>query len=299
MERSEDSGRIVVGVDGSKPSQRALQWAAAEGVRDGSSLVIVHAWSVPSSIGAERVPFDVARFEAEGQTIIDDAIATVADLGPDVPAYQQMVHDNAAAALLDAAEGAELLVVGSGGEACFVGSAPESVSRRCLGDAPCPVVVVPPGWEFGGVGRIVVGVDGSQPSYEALCWAVGEALRHDARLDVVNAHHDDVPVSPYGSVVTRRAEGEKASRALLERMVYAAFGCSSRRRPQVQLIASRCAAARGLLEAAEGADLLVVGPRGRGTFAGVRLGSVSQQCVDHANCPVVVVHRRWAAPIRQ
>jgi nucleotide-binding universal stress UspA family protein len=299
MERSQDNGRIVVGVDGSKPSQPALQWAAAEATRHGSSLVVVHAWRVPSSVRAERMQFDVAGFEAEGQAILDDAIATLAGLAPDVPAYQQMVYDDAASALLEAAEGAELLVVGSGGEACSVGLAPESVSQRCLDDAPCPVVVVPSGWEFDEDGRIVVGVDGSQPSYEALCWAVGEALRRDARLDVVNAYHDDLPVTPFGLVVTRRDEGEEASRALLERMVYAALGCGTCRRPQVQLIACRSAAARGLLETAEGADLLVVGPRGRGTFAGVRLGPVSQQCVDQANCPVVVVHRRWATPIGQ
>jgi nucleotide-binding universal stress UspA family protein len=82
---------------------------------------------------------------------------------------------------------------------------------------------------------------------------------------------------------------EKASRALLEEMVGPAVGAAAARPRSVQLVPVHTGPARALLEAAIGADLLVVGSRGRGGMKGLLLGSVSQQCIHHAPCPVVVV----------
>jgi nucleotide-binding universal stress UspA family protein len=294
MDRNHNAGRIVVGIDGSKPSQRALQWAAETAVRHGSSLDVVHAWKMPYSFHDEVKHFDVAAFKAEAQTVLDDAIASLAGLGRVVPSCRSLVvhEDDAALALLGAAEDAELLVVGSRGRGGFAGLLLGSVSRRCLEYAPCPVAVVPPGWEPDGDGRVVVGIDGSQPSYRALHWAVNEAVSRNARLDVVNASHYHLPVAPpFGLIVAAdRDELDKASRRLLEEMVGGALRRGEARPPDVELIASPSSAARALLETADGADLLVVGSRGRGAFRGMLLGSVSQQCVHHARCPVVVVH---------
>jgi nucleotide-binding universal stress UspA family protein len=298
MERNHNDGRIVVGVDGSKPSQRALQWAAEEAVRHGSSLDMVHAWKVPYSIHDDVEHFDVAPFKADAQTVLDDAMATLAGLVPGAPACRSLlVHeDDAAVALLGAAEDSGLLVVGSRGRGGVTGLVLGSVSRRCLEYAPCPVAVVPPGWEPDGDGRVVVGIDGSQRSYEALHWAVNEAVRRNTRLDVVNAYHYHLPVAPYGVLVeVDRDVLDKASRALLEEMVDGALHCGEARQPDVQLIASPSSAARALLDTADGADLLVVGSRGRGTLRGMLLGSVSQQCIHHASCPVVVMRPRPAA----
>jgi nucleotide-binding universal stress UspA family protein len=276
MERNHNDGRIVVGVDGSKSSLRALQWAAEEAMRDGSSLDLIHAWKVPYSIHDDVKHFDVAPFKAEAQTILDDAMATLAGLGAD--------------------KTTKTLVVGSRGRSDFSGLLLGSVSRRCLEYAPCPVAVVPPGWEPDGDGRVVVGIDGSQPSYGALHWAVNEAVRRNARLDVVNAYHYRLPVAPFGVVVeVDRDELDKASRALLEEMVDGALRRGDAGQPDVQLIASPSSAARALLDTADGADLLVVGSRGRGTLRGMLLGSVSQQCIHHASCPVVVVRPRPTA----
>ena len=298
MERNHNDGRIVVGVDGSNSALRALRWAAEEAVHHCSSLDLVHAWKVPYSIHDDVKHFDVAPFKAKAQTILDNAMATLAGLVPAAPACRSsLVHeDDAAVALLDAAEDAALLVVGSQGRGGLAGLLLGSVSRRCLEHAPCPVTVVPPDWEPNGDGRVVVGIDGSQPSYGALHWAVNEAVRRNARLDVVNAYRYRLPVAPFGVVVdVDRDELDKASRALLEAMVDGALRRGEARQPDVQLIASPSSAARALLDTADGADLLVVGSRGRGPFRGMSVGSVGQQCVRHASCPVVVVRQRPAA----
>jgi nucleotide-binding universal stress UspA family protein len=298
MERNHNDGRIVVGVDGSTPSQRALQWVAEEAVRHGSSLEMVHAWKAPYSFDDQVKHFDVAPFKAEAQAVLDDAMANLAGLGRVVPACRSLVvhEDDAALALLGAAEDAELLVVGSRGRGGFAGLLLGSVSRRCLEHAPCPVAVVPPGWEPDGDRRVVVGIDGSEPSYGALHWAVNEAVSRNARLDVVNASHYLPVAPPFGLVVAAdRDELDKASRRLLEEMVGGALRRGEARPPDVELIASPSSAARALLETADGADLLVVGSRGRGAIQGMLLGSVSEHCVHHASCPVVVVHPRQQA----
>lgn len=134
--------------------------------------------------------------------------------------------------------------------------------------------------------RIVVGVDGSNSSKNALRWAAREAERVGAALQVVMTWHNPypdmwIPHSPPGTdplAVTRRA---------LEHIVKGVLG--DHPAIPVEQSAVEGAPARVLVEAAKGADLLVVGSRGLGGFAEVLLGSVSLHCVSHAPCPVVVV----------
>lgn len=139
------------------------------------------------------------------------------------------------------------------------------------------------------MGRIVVGVDGSAGSRRALEWAMDEARHRQAAVEVVMAWED-----PYEgtSIVptswTANAEAiEKTRRAELDAILDStdAEGLPA----PVETILSRGQAARTLLDVAQGADLLVVGTRGRGGFAGLLLGSVSHQLAGHAPCPVVVV----------
>jgi nucleotide-binding universal stress UspA family protein len=140
-------------------------------------------------------------------------------------------------------------------------------------------------------GRIVVGVDGSDGSLRALRWAVREARQRDATLDVVVAWHHPyaAAVDPTGMAASRvsREELEHLSRDLLGRARDVAY--AEDQTVQVDPTVVEGGAARALLEAATGADLLVVGSRGRGGFTGLLLGSVSQQCAHHAPCPVVIV----------
>jgi nucleotide-binding universal stress UspA family protein len=134
--------------------------------------------------------------------------------------------------------------------------------------------------------RIVVGVDGSDGSVRALGWAYGEARLRKATVEVVHVWH-----YPYTGGMAVYAIPEKefelGAQATLHRSLDGAG--PSPEGVDVQTVVTRGGAAQRLLERAKGATLLVIGSRGHGGFAGLLLGSVSQQCAHHAPCPVVVV----------
>ena len=140
---------------------------------------------------------------------------------------------------------------------------------------------------------VVVGIDGSASAHAALEYAVAEARRRSARLRIVSAWH--VPGIAYGGGgFALDQETFDALRANAQELVDAAVAEVHRLQPSLpcegEAIEEQAAAA--LLEEAAGADLIVVGNRGRGGFSSLLLGSVSQQVVHHAHCPVVVVRER-------
>jgi nucleotide-binding universal stress UspA family protein len=143
--------------------------------------------------------------------------------------------------------------------------------------------------------RVVVGVDGSPPSIDALLWAVRYADLTGADIEALTSW--DGPVS-YGAgghgtvelgaaAVDWRADAAQTQEGALEHLGSAAAKVGRR--------LARNPAASALIDASEGAELLVVGSRGHGGFIGHLLGSVSAHVVAHATCPVVVVRHR-AAP---
>ena len=134
--------------------------------------------------------------------------------------------------------------------------------------------------------RIVVGVDGSVPSKAALAWAVKQARLTGAAVEAVIAwelpatYGYPVPVAPdidYGGLAAEVLAGAIAE-------------VSSPGEPvKIRSTVAEGNAARVLLDASAGAELLVVGSRGHGGFVEALLGSVGQHCVHHATCPVVVI----------
>lgn len=133
--------------------------------------------------------------------------------------------------------------------------------------------------------RIVVGIDGSEPSKAALRWAVGQAVLTGAVVHAVAAW--EYP-SLYGWFAPMVDEGfEQAARRTLTAEVDDVIGPEHPVAVRESLVLGH--AAQVLLEAAEDADLLVLGSRGRGTFARTLLGSVSTRCAVHRACPVVIV----------
>jgi len=135
---------------------------------------------------------------------------------------------------------------------------------------------------------IVVGVDGSAHAEAALELAAEEAFLRKARLVVVCAWLFPTMVDPAGVVVPQTFEGLQDD---AERIVKAACGRVAELQPQVVCVGRAVAGqpAGVLLGQAEQADMIVVGSRGRGGFSSLLLGSVSQQVVHHAHCPVMVV----------
>jgi len=139
--------------------------------------------------------------------------------------------------------------------------------------------------------RIVVGIDGSEESKQAMHWAVAEAKLRGAPLRVVHtwtfpymaAGPGLDPVLDADVIEDVRRAAEKLVESELAELGSALSGVD------VERTVVEGAAAPALIKAAEGADLLVVGSRGRGGFAGLLLGSVSQQCAHHAPCPLVIV----------
>ena len=146
-------------------------------------------------------------------------------------------------------------------------------------------------------GRVVVGIDGSEPSKLALRWARFIARASDSSLDVVAAWQ---PYTAYGwlgagwaPAPTDWNPAEDAEKALAATIVEV-FGTD--RPAGLQLTVREGSPARVLLEASHGARMLVVGSRGHGGFAGLLLGSVSAACAEHATCPVLVLHGDSPAP---
>lgn len=143
--------------------------------------------------------------------------------------------------------------------------------------------------------RIVVGVDGSAGSRAALGWAFRYAGDSGGEVTALLAWAPPT----YRDLASRIPEDDSEERAerVLQKVVDEAAALLDTRIP-VRRKAVQGTAARSLLKEAQGADLLVVGSRGHGGFVGALLGSVSQHCVHHAPCPVVVV-RHTPTPTNQ
>jgi nucleotide-binding universal stress UspA family protein len=135
---------------------------------------------------------------------------------------------------------------------------------------------------------IVVGVDGSEESKAALRWAVEEARLRGAAVRVVHVWMARPVLLPGSPILAADWElVRKGAEEFVQGCVADAIGRPSDLKVTVDAVHGIPAAA--LVQAAKGAELLVMGSRGHGGFAGLLLGSVSQQCVQHAPCPVVIV----------
>jgi nucleotide-binding universal stress UspA family protein len=152
------------------------------------------------------------------------------------------------------------------------------------------------------MGTIVVGVDESAGSDTALRWAVAEARLRESKVRVVHVYQPPQPVTeaaigaPAGMGVPVVAESadelRQAAEAEATRLIEEALGrtgSDSLHDLEIERAVLAGPTAQTLIESAQGAELLVVGSRGRGGFLGLLLGSVSQQCAHHPPCPLVIL----------
>jgi nucleotide-binding universal stress UspA family protein len=138
---------IIVGVDGSEDSRRALRWAIDEAALRGDHITAVHAWDFILPIGptgmatAPYVP--AIDFEAEARTALTNVVKEVAGGRDDPPIEEVVVRGSAAHVLVELSRVADLLVIGSRGLGGFRGLLLGSVGQQCAHHAHCPVVVMP------------------------------------------------------------------------------------------------------------------------------------------------------------
>jgi len=133
--------RIVVGVDGFEPSMAALRWAIHQARLTGAVVEAVTAWHVP--VGTGWLPAaDMPDYQEDAFDVLAEAIAQMYVIDPDVEVCPRVVKGQAGQVLVDAAEGADLLVVGCRGHGGLAGAVLGSVSQFCAHHAPCPVVIM-------------------------------------------------------------------------------------------------------------------------------------------------------------
>jgi nucleotide-binding universal stress UspA family protein len=144
-EQGMTSGRVVVGVDGSEPSIRALHWADRQATLTGSSLDIVTVWTFPDHPAplniVPKVPWPEETL-AQAQEALDRLIGDVLPQRAKDRVHTRVIRGDAAPVLVEVARDADLLVVGSRGRNEFAELLLGSVSDHCARRADCPVVIV-------------------------------------------------------------------------------------------------------------------------------------------------------------
>jgi nucleotide-binding universal stress UspA family protein len=293
-----DTGRVVVGVDGSPGARAALVWAIAYSAGRGGRLTVVSLfpveiyWDDANLIDERRIEAVRSDTEAQVRALVEEVRTESGGAAAAVDV--EIIPGPAAHGLLAAAEEADLLVVGSRGRGAVRSTVLGSVALHAATHARCPVVVVHLRPDApASAPRVVVGVDGSAASREALVHAVAEAQRQNAEVRVVAAFTPRTYWSgAYEEAVPPVERLEEAIRSRADQMV-ADVGATV----TVAVEPVEEAAGEALVRAAEGAQLLVVGNRGRGAIRGMLLGSVALHCVIHAPCPVMVVRARAGATV--
>ena len=270
---------VIVGVDASEGSLRAVRWAAQEAARRDTDLQLFHACVVDSTDEGRDEP-DFLLEHVYRRMHLAAKIARTASPGVEV---ETVVRRGLAVDLLLAESvHAPLVVLGSHGLGGLRGALIGSVALRVTAGAKCPVVV------FRGRvdqrGPVVVGVDSSPASAEALHFAVDAAAARGVPLVVAHAARQRVP-----SIEPTFAAQQAEDRRELEELV----AVSARKHPDLEIttrLVNDREPSRALMGVTPDAQLIVVGSRGRGPVVGGLLGSTGNDLLAHASCPVAVVH---------
>lgn len=304
------AGAIVAGVDGSDQAMCAVVWAAREAERRKLPLHLVTAYSVPvfaaSSLDAGYATIDDSVIREGAEAVLKQAVAKASTY--DVDLHARIETGDATGVLLELSEGAAMMVVGSRGRGGFVGRLLGSVSSALPAHAKCPTVVVPlssaarlpeadvevpHGHESdcpdqSGVRPVVtVGVDGSEHARMASLEAAELATRRGLPLEVL------CTLPPFtGSLawVPAPLDREALHEDLLVQLEAGKQWLNSHFPDlEISLKLLDGPPVELLIEESRTVEILVLGTRGRGGFAGMLLGSTSQGVLHHAKGPVMIV----------
>lgn len=290
------SGPVVVGVDGSSSAMAAVDAASREALLRGAELHVVHAFIWPAMHvppGALPLGPPVGGVRESVEHLLHEAVDRARAAAPKVQISSAVMPGEPLAALEAESRSAQLIVVGQRGSGGIRELLLGSTAVHLAAHGHCPVMVVR--GRAGPQGPVLVAVDGSPQGRGAVAFAFAEASVRGSELVALHAwstwsDHGESGLGHPVDLVDLIADVDQLQ-AVEERLLAEALSGQRGRYPEVTV---RPRLVRGrtrptLIEASEGAQLIVVGARGRGGFAGMLLGSVSQALLHHANCPVIVV----------
>ncbi|PKV83154.1 nucleotide-binding universal stress UspA family protein [Streptomyces sp. TLI_146] len=284
---------LVVGVDGSASSLRALDWAADEAERLRLPLRIVHASLWERYEVAEPSAHGVAIPSAQvpDETLPSSAVARVRRRVPDLEVHAEEMAEDPETALLEQARNASALITGSRGRGPIAELLLGSVSLAVAARAHCPVIVVRGGEDNFKARhhRIVLGIGDSATTGAATLFAIREAQSRGCLLEAVRAwrcpanESVDDPLLAAGSAHEHR---ERATELIADALRDPVAG-----HPGVEVVPAACEgpAHKVLRDRSATADLLVLGARRRHGHLGLQLSRVSHTLLHHAGCPVAIV----------
>lgn len=289
-------GPVLVGVSGSPDSDRAVDWAADYAMTTGRELLVVHGTgfvgvrpNAQDLLEAERVALEA------GRLIVDAGVERAIKQHPELSVTGSVDVGDPPSVLLERAETAPLLVVGCRRDEAFkrlFGSVSLAVTRH----ATCPVVVVRGAdHHVRGplVDHVVLGLDGTAASRKAAEFAFGYAALTGVRLLILHGSWDRI--SRGSAVVGLLASGEERGITVEEELTIAeTIAGLPEQYPDVEVHERHRTTdpAEALIEASETARLVVVGSRNLSVAKAIVLRSVSTALVEHAHCPVAVVHAK-------
>lgn len=285
---------VVVGIDGSTRALDAARIAAAEAARRHRPLRIVHAQHWPHLASGDR-SIAPDSLTSQAHLWLADAVTQAEKAAAGIAVVSELLIGPPVATLIKAARRSFMLVVGDRGLGGFTGLSAGSMAVHVVTHGASPVLVVRGPDKHDG--PVVVGIDGSALSVQALMFAAEEASLRDTDLVVVHAWKPPTVVGP--STMMPLAYDLPPTMRQEERVLADALAGMDERHPGLtvhrQLVCGP--AAKALISWSRQARLVVVGSRGRGTFAGLLLGSVSQHLIRHAPCPVLVMSDRHPEPL--
>lgn len=294
MTTTANPSAVVVGIDGSDTALGAARWAAEFAAGHRLPLTLLHAipkldWHFASPGPAA----DVDR-SADGDAVLAAAEATVRSAHPELEVRMAAVKGAIASILAEASESARLVVVGAGDAERGLGGHAVRVVHR----ATCPVVVwrSPAAKRTGKPLPVVVGIDESDGSMRTLAEA----------FDVAGMLHAPLMVVHMWEIGAAVGMGDLGGQGNMDWQLLDVLQTQQRQRmdelvqpltrqyrnAHVNKVFQDISPAKGLVELSGDAQLVVVGRHGRGRLADSILGSVSQNVIHHAECPVLVVRSR-------
>jgi nucleotide-binding universal stress UspA family protein len=284
---------IVVGYDWSPGAEAAQRWALDEAGRTGAPVRIVHVFEWPLHVAAVSPGppgYPDAELRRETEARLAEAASTAQAARPALDVSATVVDGPTILALLEQSRRARVMVLGNRGRGGFAGLMLGSVGVAVSAHAHSPVVVVRGHERPADSGApVVVGVDGSPDSLIAAGYAFEAAASRGVGVEAVRAWTP--PAAPWHTDVRPLAVDADELAASERHALTDSLAGWREKYPDVPVRTHIVAggAARAMIGMSRSAQLVVVGSRGLGGFRGLLLGSVSQQLLHHADCPVAVV----------